>query len=97
MSVIKMPGLNSYAEEGGSAQKQTHITIPNPSHESVDNLYADEGTVQDHFNAANAVQNSQFDRKNLTGDFLVAVNEAVKGDEEIEDAVNTLLALVNEE
>lgn len=92
-----MTGLNSYAEEGGSAQKQTHITIPNPSHEDVDNLYTDEGTVQEHFNAANAVQNSQFDRKNLTGDFLVAVNRANNGDEEVEEAVNTLLSLVNEE
>lgn len=97
MPVITMPGLNSYAEEGGSAQKQTHITIPNPSHEAVDNLYADEGTVQEHFNAANAVQNSQFDRKQLTGDFLVAVNRANNGDEEVEEAVNTLLSLVNEE
>lgn len=92
-----MPGLNSYAEEGGSAQKQTHITIPNPSHEDVDNLYTDEGTVQEHFNAANAVQNSQFDRKQLTGDFLVAVEKANSGDEEVEEALEALLSLINQE
>lgn len=93
MPVIKMTGLNSYAEEGNSAQKQTHITIPNPSHEDNDNLYADEEDVQRHFDAANAVQNSNLDRKRLVGDYLSAVSEAQNGNfDALEDLFDTLTA-----
>lgn len=86
MPVIAMPGLDSYAEDGGSAQKQTHITIANPSHEDIDSTYADDETVQEHFNAANAVQNSAINRKEIVGDFLVAVESAINGNDEALEA-----------
>jgi len=82
MPVIDMSGLDSYTEDGGNAQKQTHITFQNPDHEDYTGSYADDEVVGQHFAAANAIQSSALSRKMLVGDFLTAVqDEHINGNE----------------
>lgn len=82
MSVITMSGLNSYVQDDGNAQKQTHITFKNPSHPDIAAEGEEAEQMARQFNAANAIQSSAIDRTALVGDFLDAVQrEHINGEE----------------
>lgn len=88
-------GLDDYINQGQSQQKQTHITLANPDHPESSGSYADDDTMRRHFRAANSIQDSPINRKQIVGDFLVALDEQLH-----EDGSNSLeefLALLAEE
>lgn len=60
---------------------QTHITFTNPENPETDASYADDETMQEHFDAAMSIKRSQIDRRIITGDFLVAVSEELNDPE----------------
>lgn len=72
-----MSGLDSYVDEGENQQKQTHVTFPNPDHPDTSGNHASQEDMRAHFRAANAIQDSQVNRKAIVGDFLVAVDAAL--------------------
>jgi hypothetical protein len=86
--------LDDYIDQDESQQKQTHITMANPDHPDVEPNYTSEDEMREHFQAANAVQDSRIDRRQIVGDFLVAVDESLHG--ENEDAVEEFLAELQE-
>jgi hypothetical protein len=73
-------GIDEYLNEGDSVQKQTHVTFANPDHPDTSVTYADDAKVREHFQAANALQDSPINRKLITGDFIAAVNEDLGSD-----------------
>ena len=75
-------GFDDFVNEGNSQQKQTHITMANPDHPDVEPTYTTEDDMREHFRAANAIQDSRINRRQLVGDFLVAVDEELHGDNE---------------
>ena len=89
-------GIREYIDQDESQQKQTHITMANPDHPDTTASYADDETVRRHFQAANAIQDSGINRKQIVGDFLVAVDEYVHGDNE-EALEEFFLALTEDE
>jgi hypothetical protein len=76
-----MGGLDDYRSSGRGQQKQTHVTFPNPQHPDVSADYADDETMEQHFRAANNVQDSAVDRKLICGDFLAAIDEMQQEDD----------------
>jgi len=74
--------LDDYMSEGESQQKQTHITLANPDHPEATGNYASDDVMRDHFRAANAVQDSRVNRKQIVGDFLVALDSELHGEED---------------
>ena len=72
-------GIDTYLDQDESVQKQTHITMANPNHPDTTASYADDETIHAHFQAAKSIQSSGINRKQIVGDFLVAVNAAVNG------------------
>lgn len=87
-----MTGLDDYIDEGKEQQKQTHITFPNPDHPDTSGNHASDERMREHFRAANAVQDSRVNRKAITGDFLIAVDQALHEDnpEALEEFFNEL-------
>ncbi|EGQ44168.1 MAG: hypothetical protein J07AB43_02270 [Candidatus Nanosalina sp. J07AB43] len=74
-------GLEEYRDSSQSVQKQTHITMANPDHPDNEPTYASEEVMRNHFQAANAVQDSQVNRRQIVGDFLVAVERELHNEE----------------
>lgn len=75
-------GLEDYSSDGQEQQKQTHVTFGNPDHPDVEPSYTDDDSARNHFRAANAIQDSPVNRKEIVGDFLVAVQDEIDGDNE---------------
>lgn len=87
-------GLEEYRDQGEQQQKQTHITMANPDHPDNEPTYTTEGEMREHFQAANVIQDSQINRRQIVGDFLVAVQNELHGEDE--DAVQEFLESLQE-
>jgi len=88
-------GLDNYANDGQSQQKQTHVTFPNPDHPETSGTHASQEDMREHFRAANAIQDSRINRKKIVGDFLVAVDQAAHSDNP--EALEEFMAELTEE
>ncbi len=76
-------GIEEYTSKGSTGtQKSTHIALPNPKHPDSEVDYVDEKLAAEYFRAALSLKNSEINRKQLIGDFLVAVNREHVQEEE---------------